>query len=163
MYSLAKFKKKHSQPTKGKDESMEEPIKEPQIESSKTPPVEDSLANNPPVDPPINHVRQGEKDSKLNKLFWFRIIVAVIAGSSATLLFDSVEGEERRWSSIVYMIIIFIVTIIIAKMMRIPFALSDRKKIVTQGIGSYVTIYLFMWVLSYTVVNLNDSGSMPFP
>jgi hypothetical protein len=36
---------------------------------------------------------------------------------------------------------------------------SDRKKIVTQAIGSYIFIYLFMWILSYTIVNVNENGT----
>ena len=34
---------------------------------------------------------------------------------------------------------------------------SDRKKIVTQGIGSYIFLYLFTWIVSYTLVH---SGSV---
>ena len=179
---MAKFKKKHSEPTKGKNESTKvesqggekkeeiqsmPPDNEPKNETTKSPPIEDNNTTTPPKDddPPINLAQQGEKDSKLNKLFWLRIIVATIAGIVATFIFEPIEGEERRWASIAFMIIIFLVTIVIAKSMRIPFALSDRKKLVTQGIGSYVFIYLFMWVFSYTLANLDGSGSsvIPFP
>jgi len=57
------------------------------------------------------------------------------------------------------MITIFIVTIFIAKEMRMKLPKSDRKKIVTQAIGSYIFIYLFMWILSYTIVNVNENGT----
>ena len=101
---------------------------------------------------------------KLDKLFWLRVGLAVIAGSSATFIFDSIEGEERRWASIAFMIIIFIASIFIAKGMNLHLPKSDRKKLVTTGIGSYIFIYLFMWILTYTIVNLpNESGiSTPF-
>ena len=36
---------------------------------------------------------------------------------------------------------------------------SDRKKIVTQGIGSYVFLYLFSWIVSYTLTHLGDTGT----
>ncbi len=164
---MAKFKKKKSEPTQGTKEpgkiesGHDAPAaKEPKSEITPSPPTESP----PKDDPPINLAQQGEKDSKLNKLFWMRVAFAVIAGIMATFIFESVEGEERRWSSIAFMIIVFIATIVIAKAMRIPFALSDRKKLVTQGIGSYVFIYLFVWVFSYTLAHLEDSsGSMPFP
>ena len=171
---MAKFKKKKSEPTKGKnDEKKLEPkdndIPEENKESvdieskkeiTKTPPTENTSKDEPLVSPE----QQSDKDSKLNKLFWIRVGFAVIAGVAATFIFDSIEGEERRWASIGFMIIIFIVTIVIAKGMRIPFALSDRKKLVTQGIGSYIFIYLFMWIMSYTIVNLGNTGtSTPFP
>ncbi len=101
----------------------------------------------------------------LDKLFWLRIALAVIAGIAATFIFDSIEGEERRWSSIAFMIIIFIVSIGIAKGMNMKLAKSDRKKIVTQALGSYIFLYLFMWIVSYTIVNVNDNeiSSIPFP
>lgn len=166
---MARFKKKKSAPTKGKDESTKQPpgdgvpkdgpAEEPKKELVKAPPAED-----PKGDPPIDPEQQGEKDSKLNRLFWMRVGFALVAGVAATFIFDSIEGEERRWASIAFMIIVFGATIIIGKGMRIPFSLSDRKKIVTQGIGSYVFIYLFMWIVSYTLVNLGNAESqVPFP
>ena len=82
---------------------------------------------------------------------------AVIAGTAATFIFEDIEGEERRWASIGFMIIVFIATIIIAKGMKIQLPSSDRKKIVTQAIGSYIFLYLFTWIVSYTLVH---SGSV---
>lgn len=167
---MAKFKKKKSAPTQGRDESRKQPpgddipkdgpAEEPKKELVKAPPTEDPTKGEPPIDPE----QQGEKDSKLNRLFWLRVGFALVAGVAATFIFDSIEGEERRWASITFMIIVFVATIIIGKGMRIPFSLSDRKKIVTQGIGSYVFIYLFMWIVSYTLVNLGNAESqIPFP
>lgn len=141
------------------------PSGEPDKEPAQAPPTEDeSPVPDVSKDESISPAQQSEKDSKLNTLFWMRVGFAVVAGIVATFAFESVEGEERRWASIGFMIIVFIVTIIIAKGMRIPFALSDRKKLVTQGIGSYIFVYLFMWIISYTLVNVGDSGSpLPFP
>jgi hypothetical protein len=150
---LAKFKKKKSEATPGPDDSANESSKE--IESS-TPEVEKSESVTPDSssnDPPISQVEKSEKDKKLNKLFWMRVCLAVIAGTSATFIFDGIEGEERRWASIGYMIIIFFGTVIIAKGMKMQLPSSDRKKVVTQAIGSYVFLYLFTWIVSYTLVN----------
>jgi hypothetical protein len=150
---LAKFKKKKSEATPGPDDSANESSKE--IENS-TPEVEKSESVTPDSssnDPPISQVEKSEKDKKLNKLFWMRVCLAVIAGTSATFIFDGIEGEERRWASIGYMIIIFFGTVIIAKGMKMQLPSSDRKKVVTQAIGSYVFLYLFTWIVSYTLVN----------
>ncbi len=58
---------------------------------------------------------------------------------------------------------LFIVTCIIAKMMRINFSRADRKKLVTTGIGSYIFLYLFAWIMSFTLLNLpQDNISIPF-
>ena len=153
---MAKFKKKKSQPTTESNDSKNESIKDEPVgipETEKSEPVPET----PSADPPINEAEKSEKDKKLNKLFWMRIILAIIAGISATFIFEDIEGEERRWASIGFMIVIFFGTIIIAKGMKMQLPSSDRKKIVTQGIGSYIFLYLFTWIVTYTLVN---SGSV---
>ena len=94
----------------------------------------------------------------LDKLFWIRIGMAAVAGTAATFLFEPIEGEERRWASIAFMIMVFIASAFVGKGMRIGLPSSDRKKIVTTGIGSYVFIYLFMWILTYTLIHHPDIG-----
>ncbi len=157
---MAKFKKKKSKPTLRSDNSEKESVKEGLVdipETEKSEPVPET-----PVDPPINEAERSEKDRKLNKLFWMRIALAVIAGASATFIFEDIEGEERRWSSIAFMIILFIGSIIVAKGMKMQLPSSDRKKIVTQALGSYVFLYLFTWILTHTIVNAgNISNGIP--
>ena len=155
---MAKHKKKKSAPTPDPDENKKKPVEEKPDDIPETEPIENK-PDEKPTEPVQTDAEKSEKDRKLNKLFWFRVALAVIAGVSATFIFDSIEGEERRWASIGYMIILFIVTIIIAKGMKIQLPSSDRKKIVTQGIGSYVFLYLFTWILSYTIVNVTTVTS----
>lgn len=153
---MAKFKKKKSEPTPDPKDSKKESIKEeneiPDTESNDSEPTE-----------PISQEGKSEKDKKLDRLFWLRVAFAVIAGTLATFIFEDIEGEERRWASIVFMIIIFIVTIFIAKSMKMQLPSSDRKKIVTQGIGSYIFLYLFVWILTYTIVHAGtvSTGIIP--
>ena len=148
---MAKFKKKKSKPVAGPEDLQKEPTKEsidiPETEKSK--PVPDV----PSTDPSINIVENSDKDKKLNKLFWLRVCLAVIAGTVATFIFEDIEGEDRRWASIGFMIIIFFGTILVAKSMKMQLPSSDRKKIVTQAIGSYVFLYLFTWIVTYTLVH----------
>ena len=118
----------------------------------------------PPTEPVISEEEKDRNKRQLDKLFWLRVGLAVIAGSAATFIFEPIEGEERRWASIGFLIIIFIVSIGIAKGMGLKLPKSDRKKIVTQALGSYVFLYLFMWILTYTIVNLPGSESgLPTP
>jgi len=149
---LAKFKKKKSEPTPDPEDSKKESIKEeneiPETESS------DSKTS----EPIMSQDGKSEKDRKLDRLFWLRIGFAVIAGTLATFIFENIQGEERRWASIVFMIIVFIITIFIAKSMNMQLPSSDKKKIVTQGIGSYIFLYLFVWILTYTIVH---AGTVP--
>lgn len=157
---MAKFKKKKSKPTPDPKDSEKESINE---ENSDTPETELNDSKSEAPESAINHEEKSEKDKKLNKLFWLRVGCAVIAGTLATFLFEDIQGEERRWASIVFMIIVFIVTIFIAKSMNMQLPSSDRKKIVTQGIGSYVFLYLFVWILTYTIVHAGSvsTGIMP--
>ena len=157
---MAKFKKKKSQPTEGSNDSKKELSKDeisdiPEIEGKTSPKA-------PSAEPAINEAERNEKDRKLNKLFWMRVALAIIAGAAATFIFEDIEGEERRWSSIGFMVILFFVTIMVAKGMKMQLPRSDRKKLVTQGIGSYIFMYLFTWILTYTLVNAGSiSNEIP--
>jgi len=155
---LAKFKKKKSQPTPGADSSKKELSKE---ETSDIPEIENNTTTPevPPSEPPVSEAEKSEKDRKLNKLFWMRVALAIIAGTAATFIFEDIEGEERRWSSIGFMIIVFFATIMVAKSMKMQLPSSDRKKLVTQGIGSYIFLYLFTWIVTFTLVHTGSVSS----
>jgi len=154
---LAKFKKKKSEPTADSNDSKNESVEDipadiPQKEESKPVPIT-------PPEPSVSVAEKSEKDRKLNQLFWLRVALAIIAGTSATFIFEDIEGEERRWASIGFMIGIFFATVIVAKSMKMQLPSSDRKKVVTQAIGSYVFLYLFSWIVSYTLTHLGNVGS----
>ena len=101
---------------------------------------------------------------KENKLFWLRIGFSIMGGIAATFLFEGIEhDEEHRWTSIGFMIILFLVTCVIAKGMKINFPKSDRKKIVTTGIGSFIFLYLFAWIMSFTLLNLPQENISIIP
>tara|TARA_B100001750_G_C15383425_1_gene533666 strand:+ start:463 stop:1017 length:555 start_codon:yes stop_codon:yes gene_type:complete len=97
-----------------------------------------------------------------DRLFWMRVVFAVLGGIIATFVLEDIaDPEQKRWTSIGFMIMIFISTVIIAKTwgIRIP-----RKKYVTTGIGSFIFLYLFSWIVSYTIANLETGpGVIPFP
>ena len=137
----------------------------PHKKEPEKPDPKESENKDPSSEPVVNEVDKEHTNRKLRTLFWFRIVLALTAGTVATFLFEQYEGEERRWVSIGFMITIFIVTIFIAKEMKLGLPRSDRKKIVTEALGSYVFLYLFMWILTYTIVNVlagNESG-LPNP
>ena len=160
---MAKFKKKKSEPTVGPNDSKKESVKEDPVDVPETEKSEPA-PETPTSDPLVNIAEKSEKDRKLNKLFWLRVGLAVIAGTAATFIFEDIEGEDRRWASIAFMIVIFMGTIIVAKGMKMQLPSSDRKKLVTQGIGSYVFIYLFIWILTYTLVHAGTASSgIPSP
>lgn len=129
----------------------------------KSPPKDDSNKDDeqPKVEASEGQEEQDRRKRLLDRLFWIRVGLAAIAGVIATFLFESIEGEERRWASIGFMIIVFIFSTIIGKGMKIGLPPSDRKKLVTTGIGSYIFIYLFMWILTYTLTHHPETGLIP--
>jgi len=142
-----------------------EPEPEPELESeSKIEAESTDTSEIPPPTPVISEEQKNITKKRTNTLFWMRFGFAIIGGAIATFLFEEIDGsEERRWSSIIFMIVLFIVTCFIAKGMKINFPKSDRKKLVTTGIGSYVFLYLFAWIMTYTLLNLpRDDFSLPF-
>jgi hypothetical protein len=153
---LAKFKKKKSAPTPESGDTKTNSVKDEAPNAPEIPETEKSAPDSSKV-PTISEAEKNAKDKKLSKLFWMRIAIAIIAGISATFIFEDIEGEDRRWSSIGLMIVLFLGTIIIAKGMKLPS--SDRKKVFTQAIGSYVFLYLFSWIVSYTLVHVGSGSS----
>jgi len=148
-----------------------EPEPEPELESESKIKAESKIeaepidtSEIPPPTPVISEEQQSITKKRTNMLFWLRFGFALIGGAIATFLFEEIDGtEERRWSSIIFMIVIFIITCFIAKGMKINFPKSDRKKLVTTGMGSFVFLYLFAWIMSYTLLNLpRDDFSLPF-
>jgi len=112
----------------------------------------------------VSDEQQNIIKKRTNKLFWMRFAFALGGGVIATFVFDGIaDSEEKRWSSIIFMIVLFVVTCFIAKGMKISFPRSDRKKLVTTGIGSYIFLYLFAWIMTHTMLNLpKENFSLPF-
>jgi len=117
-----------------------------------------------PTESAVSEEQQSIIKKRTNVLFWMRFALALIGGVAAEFLFDGIaDSEEKRWSSIIFMIVLFVVTCFIAKGMKISFPKSDRKKLVTTGIGSYIFLYLFAWIMTHTMLNLpKDNFSLPF-
>ena len=66
--------------------------------------------------PPVSSQEEILTKKRTNVLFWMRIAFALIGGAIATFAFDSIEdSEEKRWTSIIFMIVLFVATCVIAK------------------------------------------------
>jgi hypothetical protein len=164
---MAKFKKKKFSAEKPdpKDETDDLPEIEATEDEKKaiaeaTEPTEETESElNPKPDPSDDPIDKSATKKLTDRLFWLRIAVAIAGGIIATFAFEDIaDVEEKRWTSIGFMIMLFVATAIIAKSWKIRIA--KKKKYVTTGIGSFVFMYLFMWIFSYTVVNAGTSQSM---
>nr|AIF24243.1 hypothetical protein [uncultured marine thaumarchaeote SAT1000_26_E12] len=129
-----------------------------------TKPDEEGFGKIASTDPVVSDEQQNIIKKRTNTLFWMRFALALIGGAAAEFLFDGIaDMEEKRWLSIIFMIVLFVVTCFIAKGMKISFPRSDRKKLVTTGIGSYIFLYLFAWIMTHTMLNLpKENFSLPF-
>ena len=159
------MKKKLSPDQAVEETSKTKPEPEPELESeSKIETKSTDTSEIPPTEPAVSEEQKNIIKKRTNKLFWLRFGFAIIGGAIATFLFEEIDGnEERRWSSIIFMIVLFIVTCFIAKGMKINFPKADRKKLVTTGMGSFVFLYLFAWIMTYTLLNLpREDFSLPF-
>jgi len=142
-----------------------EPEPEPELESESK--IEAESTDTSEISPPTPVISEEQKNitkKRTNTLFWMRFGFAIIGGAIATFLFEEIDGnEERRWTSIIFMIVLFIITCFIAKGMKINFPKANRKKLVTTGMGSFVFLYLFAWIMTYTLLNLpREDFSLPF-
>ena len=177
--SLARFKKKRKykpdpdpEDTENNDETIKYTDKPPTEADSEEETREKWTSEPEQKDQPPEKSPTVEEDlidksatKKLtDRLFWMRIVFSIVGGVIATFVFeDIVDVEEKRWTSIGFMIMLFIATAIIAKSWRIR--IPNRKKYITTGIGSFVFLYLFTWIVSYTFVYTSTSSSsiIPFP
>jgi len=157
------MKKKLSPDQTVEETSKTEPEPEPESES-KIETKSTDTSEIPPTEPVVSEEQKNIIKKRTNTLFWMRFGFAIIGGAIATFLFEEIDGnEERRWTSIIFMIVLFIITCFIAKGMKINFPKADRKKLVTTGMGSFVFLYLFAWIMTYTLLNLpRDDFSLPF-
>ena len=168
---MARFKKRKwgsEKPKPNDNEKKEEPDStEPNVEptESEAQPEPTEPSSDTEVQKESNETFEDKSATKklTDRLFWMRVVLAVIGGVIATFAFEDIaDVEEKRWTSIGFMIMLFIATAIIAKTWRIR--IQNKKKYVTTGIGSFVFIYLFVWIVSYTLVNSASSPSLiPFP
>ena len=179
---MARFKKRKWGSEKPKPKDIEN--KETTPTESDIPPTESESEPEETVEVDVGEKIDGESPKKESKpkeveesaedksatkkltdrLFWMRVAFAVIGGIIATFAFEDIEDvEEKRWTSIGFMIMLFIATAIIAKSWKIR--MPNRKKYITTGIGSFVFLYLFVWIVSYTFVYTSTSSSsiIPFP
>ena len=162
---MAKFKKKKFSAEKPdpKDENDDLPeidaTEDEKKEIAEAIESTESTESESKPDPTEDPIDKSATKKLTDRLFWLRIAVAIAGGVIATFAFEDIaDVEEKRWTSIGFMIMLFIATAIIAKSWKIKIA--NRKKYVTTGIGSFVFMYLFIWIFSYTLVNAGTSQSM---
>jgi len=113
----------------------------------------DPNVKEPTSDPSTNQSEAIKTKNPLDKLFWLRVALGILAGIISALVGNSIEIESRPFVGFGIMIFLFIVSYGIARAMQIPLPTSDRKKLVMTGIGSYFFMFIFSWILVNTLMH----------
>ncbi|MGB9124148.1 MAG: hypothetical protein WA833_01495 [Nitrosotalea sp.] len=121
----------------------------PKKKGDENPDVDD---NNDNPTGPSAQTEESRIKSGLDKLFWLRVGLAVLAGTISAIIGNSIQSH-RGILGLGIMITLFIVSVGIAKSMRIPILPSDKKKLITTGYGSYALMFIFSWILVTTLTH----------
>jgi len=115
---------------------------------------DDTTKDNPVESLPPSQTDESRRKSGLDKLFWLRVSLGVLAGSLSALIGSSQSIESSRMVlGFGIMITLFIVSYVIAKSLRIPIVPADKKKLITTGYGSYFLMFIFCWILVNTLIH----------
>ena len=86
----------------------------------------------------------------LDKVFWMRAAVGALTGFLLGLLtaFVVINGENGAFIGI----LMYIVTYYLARfMVSSQISQKEARKLVTTGLGSYIMLVLFVWILVNTL------------
>ena len=129
-------------------------VRHPKKKGDEKPDVDDnSTKDNPVGSPDTGQTEESKIKGGLDKLFWLRVGMGVLAGSLSAIIGNNQVESSRVVLGFGTMIILFVISYVIAKSMRIPIAISDKKKLITTGYGSYFLMFIFCWILVNTLIH----------
>lgn len=123
----------------------------PKKKGDEKPDINDGTKDNP-----ADSVQTDESKVKsgLDKVFWIRVGLGVLAGALSAIIGQPITIETNRVVlGFGIMIVLFIVSYVIAKGLRIPIAITEKKKLITTGYGSYFLMFIFSWILINTLTH----------
>ena len=129
-------------------------VRHPKKKGDEKPDVDDNTKDNNPVGSPgTSQTEESKVKGGLDKLFWLRVGMGVLAGSLSAIIGNDQVESSRVVLGFGIMIILFAGSYVIAKSMRIPIPISDKKKLITTGYGSYFLMFIFCWILVNTLIH----------
>lgn len=136
-------------------------VKHPKKKDEKKPePSGDPKTSAPPEEPPVTEMDESRIKRGLDKVFWLRVSLGILAGTASAILGGPIETSQRLFMGFGIMILLFIVSYVIAKAFRVPLIPSDKRKLVTTGIGSYFLMFIFSWILINTIISSGASTAI---
>ena len=128
-------------------------VRHPKKKGDEKPDVDDNTKDNPVGSPGTSQTEESKVKGGLDKLFWLRVGMGVLAGSLSAIIGNNQVESTRVVLGFGIMIILFAGSYVIAKSMRIPIPISDKKKLITTGYGSYFLMFIFCWILVNTLIH----------
>ncbi|HJU14322.1 MAG TPA: hypothetical protein VJ792_07700 [Candidatus Nitrosotalea sp.] len=107
----------------------------------------------PPTEPQVTEDDETRVRRGLNRVFWLRVGLGILAGAVSAFLGSPMEVSQRLVVGFGIMIVLFIVSYGIAKGFKVPLLPSDKRKLATTGYGSYFLMFIFSWILINTIIN----------
>lgn len=109
------------------------------------------------------HVDRNYIRHQLQILAWIRVGLGALAGFLAGYLPFAQYGtfSTNSYAEAYFAVFIYIGSYYLAKYgMQIPLPYKDRNKLITQGIGGFIMMFLFLWIL-YTTYCYSVGGACP--
>ena len=87
------------------------------------------------------------KISVLDRIFWLRSGLAAVTGVAVDYIFGTDWESGVLFAAVVFMGSYYLVRSIWGKSIK-P---DQTNKLITTALGSYIMIFLFVWILAFTV------------
>lgn len=129
-------------------------------DNKKPEPSENPTKDTPPGEPQVIDTDESRIKRGLDKVFWLRVGLGILAGAISTIFGSSMDVNSRIFVGFGIMIVMFILSYGIAKSFRVPLPSSDKRKLITTGIGSYFLMFIFSWILINTIINSAASSAI---
>lgn len=127
-------------------------------DSKKPQPSENPPKDTPPEEPKITETDESKIKRGLDKVFWMRIGLGILAGAISAIIGSPMDVTQRMILGFGIVIVLFIVSYGIAKAFRVPLLPSDKRKLATTGYGSYFLMFIFSWILINTIIHADVSS-----
>ena len=124
----------------------------PKKKGDEKPDTDDNTKDNPAGS---TQTEESRVKSGLDKVFWVRVGLGVLAGTLSAIIGEPLAESSRVVLGFGIMIALFIVSYMLAKGMKIPIAITEKKKLITTGYGSYFLMFIFSWILVNTLIHPN--------
>ncbi|MDE1725791.1 MAG: hypothetical protein KGH89_00825 [Thaumarchaeota archaeon] len=130
-------------------------------DNDKKPEPNDNSAKDMPPEVPKTDTDESKIKRGLDKVFWLRVGLGILAGTISAIIGNTMlHAHERAYTGLGIVIVLFIISYGIAKALRVPLPLSDKRKLIMTGIGSYFLMFIFSWILINTLIHSDISGIM---